>query len=61
MTASSSASRPSHLLLDHDGVPVDTEPLYFQATKSALAELGVEIDMEVYRPCMTSGQNDPGN
>lgn len=30
---------------DNDGVLVDTEPLYFEATREALAELGVELTL----------------
>ena len=36
------------LLWDNDGVLVDTEPLYFRATKEILAGLGVELDEASY-------------
>ena len=34
---------------DNDGVLVDTEPLYYQATREILAELGLEFTAEQYR------------
>jgi HAD superfamily hydrolase (TIGR01509 family) len=34
------------LLWDNDGVLVDTEPLYFRATRDCLAEIGVELTLE---------------
>ena len=37
------------LLWDHDGVLVDTERLYFQATRELLAETGVELTAADYR------------
>jgi HAD superfamily hydrolase (TIGR01509 family) len=37
------------LLWDHDGVLVDTERLYFQATRELLAEVGAELDAAAYR------------
>lgn len=37
------------LLWDHDGVLVDTEHLYFQATRELLAEVGVTLDEAGYR------------
>lgn len=40
--------RPSALLWDNDGVLVDTEGLYFQATREALAAVGVELDEALY-------------
>ena len=36
------------LLFDNDGVLVDTEPLYFRATKEILAGVGVELNEELY-------------
>ncbi len=36
------------LLWDNDGVLVDTEPLYFRATREILAREGVELDEELY-------------
>lgn len=41
--------RPLALLWDHDGVLVDTEHLYFQATRELLAEVGVQLDASTYR------------
>lgn len=37
------------LLWDHDGVLVDTEGLYYQATREVLAARGVELTPESYR------------
>lgn len=40
--------RPVALLWDNDGVLVDTEGLYFQATREVLATVGVELDKALY-------------
>jgi len=40
--------RPRALLWDNDGVLVDTEPLFFQATREALAPFGVSLSEDVY-------------
>ena len=48
-------TRYTHLLLDHDGVLVDTEPLYYQATRRCLAELGVELNLPEYLELMVDG------
>jgi HAD superfamily hydrolase (TIGR01509 family) len=37
------------ILWDHDGVLVDTERLYFQATRDVLASVGVDLTAEMYR------------
>lgn len=37
------------LLWDHDGVLVDTEGLYYQATRETLADVGVALDEALYR------------
>lgn len=37
------------ILWDNDGVLVDTERLYFQATQKALARTGVELTLELYK------------
>jgi HAD superfamily hydrolase (TIGR01509 family) len=37
------------ILWDNDGVLVDTEGLYFQATSEALAGIGVELTADLYR------------
>jgi len=39
----------SALLWDHDGVLVDTEGLYFQATRETLASIGVALDEAHFR------------
>lgn len=46
------------LLWDNDGVLVDTEHLYLEATRDALAELGVALDLEAYRALsLTEGRS----
>jgi HAD superfamily hydrolase (TIGR01509 family) len=45
------------LLWDHDGVLVDTERWYFEATRSTLAALGVELSKERYLALMARGQS----
>jgi HAD superfamily hydrolase (TIGR01509 family) len=41
-------SAPKAVLWDNDGLLVDTEQLFFQATSEALARLGVEVTLEQY-------------
>ncbi len=43
------------VLLDHDGVLVDTEPWYFEAGARALAEIGYELDRTAYLEDMRRG------
>ncbi|QAY59810.1 HAD family phosphatase [Microbacterium protaetiae] len=43
------------VLLDHDGVLVDTEPWYFRAGQRALAEVGVSVDLDSYLHDMSLG------
>ena len=45
----------THLLFDHDGVLVDTEPLYYEATRKCLAPLGVELALDHYLALMVDG------
>ena len=37
------------ILWDNDGVLVDTERLYFQATQRALAGAGIELTLDLYK------------
>ena len=37
------------ILWDNDGVLVETEHLYFEATRDVMSEAGVELDQETYR------------
>jgi HAD superfamily hydrolase (TIGR01509 family) len=37
------------LLWDNDGVLVDTETLYYQANRTSLAKLGIDLTAEIYR------------
>lgn len=45
-----------YLLWDHDGVLVDTERWYYEATRTLLAQLGVELTREVYLDLMADGR-----
>ena len=42
------STRPAALLWDNDGVLVDTEGLYFQATREVLATVAVDLDEALY-------------
>lgn len=44
-----------YILWDHDGVLVDTEPLYYEATRDALAALGLDLPLEDYLADMEEG------
>jgi HAD superfamily hydrolase (TIGR01509 family) len=44
------------LLWDHDGVLVDTEPLYFAATQECVRLLGLDIEQTEYLRLMTAGR-----
>ena len=44
-----------YVLWDHDGVLVDTEPLYHRSTVTVLAELGVDVDLPTYLRFMATG------
>jgi HAD superfamily hydrolase (TIGR01509 family) len=44
-----------YLLLDHDGVLVDTEHWYFTAGERALADVGVTLDKDQYLQDMAQG------
>ena len=45
----------THLLFDHDGVLVDTEPLYYEATRRCIAQHGVELALDQYLSLMVDG------
>lgn len=40
---------PNTILWDHDGVLVDTEHLYYEATRRVLARVGVDLTLAQYR------------
>lgn len=44
-----------YVLWDHDGVLVDTEPLYHRSTVGVLGELGVDVDLSTYLRFMAAG------
>lgn len=44
-----------YLLFDHDGVLVDTEHWYFEASRRALAELGIDLELRLYLQNMAQG------
>src|SRR5690349_11028550 len=46
-----------YLLLDHDGVLVDTEFWYFKAGERALADIGVLLDQDQYLRDMNRGSS----
>ncbi len=46
----------SYILWDHDGVLVDTEPLYFEATRAHIARLGVTLELTEYLADMAMGR-----
>jgi HAD superfamily hydrolase (TIGR01509 family) len=48
-------SAKRYILWDHDGVLVDTEPLYYEATRAALEPLGVDLPLEGYLADMGEG------
>ena len=48
-------SRPSALLWDHDGVLVDTEPVYYEATRATLAGVGIDLPRPSYLRLMADG------
>lgn len=46
---------PTHILWDHDGVLVDTEPLYFEANRRALEKVGIQMGVGQYLELMAAG------
>lgn len=46
----------SYILWDHDGVLVDTEPWYYEATRNQIAHLGVDLILEDYLIDMAHGR-----
>ena len=42
------------MIFDMDGVLVNTEPLHYECWKAALADEGVDMSYEVYKPCIGS-------
>jgi HAD superfamily hydrolase (TIGR01509 family) len=46
-----------YLLWDHDGVLVDTERLYFEATREVLGVIGVELGQDTYLEYMADGRS----
>jgi len=48
----------THLLFDHDGVLVDTEHWYFEATRQALAKLDVIMTFDDYKQHLVDGTSN---
>jgi HAD superfamily hydrolase (TIGR01509 family) len=48
----------THLLFDHDGVLVDTENCYFEATRQALARLGITMTFDDYKQHLVDGTSN---
>ena len=48
----------THLLFDHDGVLVDTEQWYFEATREALAKLDVTMTFDDYKQHLVDGRSN---
>ncbi len=46
-----------YILWDHDGVLVDTERLYYEATIRSLGEIGIDIDKDTYLEFMSRGES----
>ena len=47
--------KKAFLLFDHDGVLVDTERLYFEATRTVLADLDIDLEPDEYLGLMATG------
>ncbi|MGX9417556.1 HAD family hydrolase [Vibrio sp. WJH972] len=48
----------THLLFDHDGVLVETEQWYFEATSQALAKLGITMTFDDYKQHLVDGTSN---
>lgn len=48
----------THILFDHDGVLVDTENWYFEATREALARLDVIMTFDDYKQHLVDGKSN---
>ncbi len=51
-----SVAQPRYIFWDHDGVLVDTEEWYFQATRRALADVGVNLQRADYLEFRARGE-----
>ena len=47
----------SYILWDHDGVLVDTEPWYYEATRRSIGSLGVSLELGEYLADMAIGRS----
>ncbi len=47
----------SYILWDHDGVLVDTEPWYYEATRRTIEVLGVSLELDEYLADMAIGRS----
>jgi HAD superfamily hydrolase (TIGR01509 family) len=46
-----------YILWDHDGVLVDTEKWYYEATQKALSEIGIDVPADLYLDFMQDGKS----
>ena len=42
------------IIFDMDGVLINSEPVHYRIWKEALLTRGIELDYEVYKPCIGS-------
>ena len=42
------------IIFDMDGVLINSEPVHYRVWKQALAARGIELDYEIYKPCIGS-------
>lgn len=47
----------SFILWDHDGVLVETEPWYYEATRQSILEFGVNLEKAIYLRLMADGRS----
>ena len=47
----------SYILWDHDGVLVETEPWYYEATRQSILEIGVKLEKPAYLRMMADGRS----
>ena len=40
------------IIFDMDGVLINSEPFHYQVWKEALKKRGIDLDYEIYKPCI---------